>query len=188
MPFMAGAPGGMMPAMQQGPPGAMAVMPGQQMPYGHRVIIIGGGCHGGGGCCGGIIVGPSHHKGKKVDEDEDKDEDKGKDKDKDKDKGKGKDKDKDDDDVSAQSAPARLSVSLPAEARLTIDGVATRSTGSARTFVTPTLPAGKNFSYTLGAVINGKDGKPLSWAQKVKVRAGKTTTVTMTPPTGVASR
>jgi uncharacterized protein (TIGR03000 family) len=84
--------------------------------------------------------------------------------------------------------PAQLVVTLPADARLKIDGEATVSTSSERIFETPTLPAGKKFSYTLQAEVTGKDGKALSWSQKVSVQAGQVTRVTLTPPTGVASR
>jgi uncharacterized protein (TIGR03000 family) len=167
MPMMAG--GGL-----GGCYGGMQMHPGMQMHHGGAIII------GGHGCCGGRIIGPSHQhrkieNGKKKDEDEN-----GK-------KKKKKDEDEDKVDVSAQ-APAQLVVSLPAEARLTIDGEATTSTSGERTFVTPALPTGKTFRYTLEAQVKGKEGKAVTWSQKVSVRAGETTRVTLTPPTGVASR
>ena len=49
------------------------------------------------------------------------------------------------------SAPATIQVSLPANAKLFVDGVATQSTSATRTLVTPELPAGQQFSYTLKA-------------------------------------
>jgi len=159
--------------------------------HGHHggMVIIGGGglggCHGGmhghhgfhGGCCGGMIVPGTPYtpgqdgKGKKPGKD-----------------GENGDKAVEPEGTEAKAAPAHLIVSLPADATLKIDGEATRSTSAERTFVTPTLPAGKNFKYTLEAAVKGKDGKPLNWSQKVTVKAGATTRITLTPPTGVASR
>jgi uncharacterized protein (TIGR03000 family) len=112
-----------------------------------------------------IIIRPSDTK---------KDEDK-KDEDK-KDDGKKK---KEDEDIS--SAPARLIVSLPAEAKLKIEGEATKSTGSERTFVTPTLEAGKTYSWTLDVEVM-QDDKPVTWTQKVSLEPGKTARVSLTVP------
>ena len=132
-----------------------------------------------GGCCGGIIIGsPGKHSpyqdgGRKIEPG--------------KEKIKPSPKPEDDkDEVTAR--PAHLVVSLPADARLKIEGEATTSTSAERSFVTPALPAGKNFKYTLQAEVTGKDGKPVNWSQKVTVRAGQTTRVTLAPPTSVASR
>jgi len=137
------------------------------------------GCYGGccgsviyysccGGCCGGVIIKP-------------KDGDKKKD-------GKGKDgKDGKDKEEEISEAPAKLVVTLPADAKLKIEGQTTKSTGAERTFVTPKLSASEQYSWTLQAEVV-KDGKAVTWSQKVAMTPGKTARVTLTPPTGVASR
>jgi uncharacterized protein (TIGR03000 family) len=46
---------------------------------------------------------------------------------------------------------------VPENAKLYIDGQATQQTGSLRSFITPELPAGKAFYYTLAAELpNGE--------------------------------
>jgi uncharacterized protein (TIGR03000 family) len=47
------------------------------------------------------------------------------------------------------AAPATLVVSVPANAKVSIDGEATRSTAATRTFVSPPLQQGKKYHYTL---------------------------------------
>ncbi len=86
------------------------------------------------------------------------------------------------------SAPATIVVSLPAAATLTIDDAATRSTSATRVFATPTLEAGKAFSYTLKAEIV-RDGQKVTTTKVVEVRAGQETRVAIDfPVASVASR
>lgn len=90
--------------------------------------------------------------------------------------------------VSAASPnAATVVVSLPANAKLTIDGTATTSTSDVRTFETPELVAGKTYAYTLEATFQ-QDGKSVVVSKKVKIEAGKTATVDLNsiPATGVA--
>jgi uncharacterized protein (TIGR03000 family) len=77
------------------------------------------------------------------------------------------------------AAPANLVVSLPAGAKLTIDGQVSSQTSSTRYLVTPDLPPGKDFSYTVvaEAMLNGQ---LVQQSQTVTVRAGQTTPVTFT--------
>jgi uncharacterized protein (TIGR03000 family) len=84
-------------------------------------------------------------------------------------------------------APAKIIVSLPADAKLTIDGVATTSTSEQRVFESPILTPNRDFHYTLRAEVL-RDGKPVSVEQVIQVRAGKESYVTMTLPQGVASK
>jgi uncharacterized protein (TIGR03000 family) len=84
-------------------------------------------------------------------------------------------------------APATLVVDLPAEARLTIDGDPTTSTSEHRVFVSPELNPGRDYHYTLRAEIM-RDGKPVTVARKVAVRAGEETQVTLILPNEVAQR
>jgi uncharacterized protein (TIGR03000 family) len=78
--------------------------------------------------------------------------------------------------VALGDAPARLFVSLPADATLTIDNTPTVSTSAQRVFESPTLPQGKTFQYTLKATIL-RDGKPTTVTKVVDVRAGEDTQV-----------
>ena len=89
---------------------------------------------------------------------------------------------------TAQAAPATLTVTLPAEAKLTIDGNATRSTTGTRTFVTPALALGQEFSYTLKAEIV-REGQTLSTEQRVTVRGGAESKIILNiPVTSVAAQ
>ncbi len=85
-------------------------------------------------------------------------------------------------------ASATLVVSLPADARLTIDGNQTVSTTAQRTFYTPELEGGQTFHYTLRAEITRGD-RVQTVTQVVDVRAGETTPVTLQiPASEVAAR
>jgi len=87
------------------------------------------------------------------------------------------------------SAPATLTVTLPADARLTVDGTPTSTTSAVRTFVTPNLTPGKTFTYTMKAEYM-KNGEPVSEEKVVKVQAGKETRVSFegTSTTAVSAR
>ena len=54
-------------------------------------------------------------------------------------------------------AEITITVRLPADAVLEIDGHKTDSAGALRTFQTPPLPAAKEYTYTLKAVSKGKE-------------------------------
>lgn len=66
---------------------------------------------------------------------------------------------------------ATLRVRLPADAKLVIDGNATRQTGAMRSFVSPPLEPGKSYHYTLEWTYQ-KDGKPVTQKKVVHVKAG----------------
>jgi len=89
--------------------------------------------------------------------------------------------------IALADAPATIVVSLPADAKLTIDDEATTSTSDHRVFVSPNLPSGQEFHYTLKAEIK-VDGKAQVVSQIVTVRAGEQTSVQLSAPTGVAER
>jgi uncharacterized protein (TIGR03000 family) len=93
-------------------------------------------------------------------------------------------------DKSSLAAPpaATIVVSLPADAKLSIDDSPTTSTGPSRVFVTPELAPDRDFHYTLKAEVV-RDGRPITLQKQVTVRAGQETPVTFTlPATGVVSR
>ena len=91
--------------------------------------------------------------------------------------------------TTAQSAaPATIIVSLPAEARLFVDGASTTSTSDRRTLVTPELAFGTTYAYTIRAEIV-RDGQVQSQSQQVNVIGGQTANVQFNLSTqGVASR
>src|SRR5216683_5998307 len=78
------------------------------------------------------------------------------------------------------SRPATLLVYLPADAKLTIDDQPTTSTSAVRRFVTPPLEHGKTFYYTMRTQAVRGD-QTVTVRQKVQVRAGEETTVSMWP-------
>ena len=85
-------------------------------------------------------------------------------------------------------APATIIVSLPADAKLSIDDAATVSTTSTRVFTSPVLPAGEDFHYTLKAEFS-RAGQPVVLSKEITVRAGAETRVDMDASVaGVASR
>lgn len=86
------------------------------------------------------------------------------------------------------AAPATILVSLPAGARLTVDGAATTSTAAQRTLITPALEVGAEYAYTFRAEFVN-EGRTMVQTQQVNVRGGATTTVEFNFSTqGVASR
>jgi uncharacterized protein (TIGR03000 family) len=90
--------------------------------------------------------------------------------------------------TSAVPAPATIIVSLPEDAALTVDDVATTSTGDSRTFVSPELQPGKDYHYNLKATVT-RDGKQVVVEKRVIVHAGEITPATLTlPEAGVAQR
>jgi uncharacterized protein (TIGR03000 family) len=81
---------------------------------------------------------------------------------------------------SPAPAAATIRVRLPADARLTIDGDATVSTGAARRFASPPLTAGRTYYYTLAAEVL-RDGRRLTVTHRVAVRAGQESAVELAP-------
>jgi len=82
---------------------------------------------------------------------------------------------------------AKIIVSLPADARLTVDGAVTTSTSDRRVFESPELAPGKTYSYTLKAEFT-QDGKPVVVTKEVSIKAGAEVNVTIAAPEVVASR
>ena len=78
----------------------------------------------------------------------------------------------------ADRAPATIRVSLPADAKLTVDGSATTSTSATRSFVTPPLERGRDFHYTLKAeFVRGK--QTITVQEVITVRAGQETVASL---------
>jgi uncharacterized protein (TIGR03000 family) len=67
--------------------------------------------------------------------------------------------------------PATIVVTLPADAKLTIDGNSTTSTSARRIFTSPALEQGQEYVYTLRAEII-REGQMVAETQNITVRAG----------------
>jgi len=69
-----------------------------------------------------------------------------------------------------------------------VDGRLTTSTGERRVLLTPAIPVGQDYFYTLQAEVI-RDGRPVVQEQTITVRGGETTTAPFTfSSQGVASR
>lgn len=79
--------------------------------------------------------------------------------------------------MAVTSSPATIVINLPADAKLTFDGVATTSDSNVRRFVTPAL-AGGDYNYSIAAEVV-REGKKLAAIQTVTVRAGQTTEINL---------
>ncbi len=92
--------------------------------------------------------------------------------------------------VASQSAtvpaPATIVVNLPPNARLNFDGSPTTTTSARRVFSSPPLQPGQSYQYTLTAEIR-REGRPLTVTQRINVRAGETSQVSLSFPTAVAT-
>ena len=77
-------------------------------------------------------------------------------------------------------------MTLPADAKLTVDGRPTASTSESRVFESPSLTPGKTFYYVLKATVV-RDGQTETVTKEVAVRANEDTRVKIEiPETAVA--
>lgn len=74
---------------------------------------------------------------------------------------------------------ALLSVHVPAEARVFVNELATRSTGSDRRYMSRGLAVGREYTYTVRAEVE-RDGKLLSETKVIKVQGGQASDVNFT--------
>jgi uncharacterized protein (TIGR03000 family) len=88
---------------------------------------------------------------------------------------------------SAARESATIRVTLPADARLTVDGQPTQSTSAERLFLSPPLEPGRDFRYTFRAEFL-REGKTIAVQQDVIVRAGRETAVSLDVPGGASAR
>jgi len=79
--------------------------------------------------------------------------------------------------VAATPASAHLTVRLPAEARLWVDGTPCPLTSDTRSFATPGLQPGRQYVYNLKAEVL-RDGQPVTQSQRVVIAAGRQVDVT----------
>jgi uncharacterized protein (TIGR03000 family) len=83
----------------------------------------------------------------------------------------------------ADAQEASLVVTLPEDAKLTVDDHVTASTSGERTFTTPALKVGQDYHYTLTAELNGR-----KVSREVTVRGGETTRVNLDLSVSVAAK
>jgi len=72
---------------------------------------------------------------------------------------------------AAPTTTALLTVNLPADARIFLDGKATAASGGVRAFVTPTLEKGKQYSYLVRAEVS-RNGATVTEMRTVTFQAG----------------
>jgi len=73
--------------------------------------------------------------------------------------------------VPARDNEARLRVVVPADAKVWVDGKATQQTGAVRSFESPPLTPGKQYSYDIKAQWRDSNGKEVTRSRRVDVRA-----------------
>lgn len=82
---------------------------------------------------------------------------------------------------AAAQSPVRIYVTVPAEAKLEVDGVAVKQTGPLRKLITPPLPDGRKGQYVLRATFS-RDGAVVIHEHAVVVEGGTDARVDLTRP------
>lgn len=90
-------------------------------------------------------------------------------------------------DPTAAAAAGSVCVTLPADAKLLFNGTAAGGAGGTRTFSTPPLSPGREYAYELTAEVV-RDGQVRTVTERVTVRAGAETKVTLTPTVRTAAK
>src|SRR5262249_27822524 len=75
--------------------------------------------------------------------------------------------------TSTMRADGLLSVNVPEDAKIYVNGQATTSTGESRQYVSPDLASGFNYDYEVRAEVV-RDGRTVEQVKKIDVRAGET--------------
>jgi uncharacterized protein (TIGR03000 family) len=84
--------------------------------------------------------------------------------------------------TAAPDNAARIRVVVPPDAQVWFDDRMTQQTGSVRSFESPALTPGRDFSYDVKARWRGRDGKDVTQTRHVDVRANANVTVDFTRP------
>jgi uncharacterized protein (TIGR03000 family) len=80
----------------------------------------------------------------------------------------------------AETKAATLTVYIPANAELLVEGVKTKQTGEVRKFQSPALPVGKRYVYKLKATWKDESGKEIVREMTVRVMGGEESTADFT--------
>lgn len=89
-------------------------------------------------------------------------------------------KDADKQDPKKGNEPAKVLIQLPDDARLYFNGTPATGAGALRSFATPPLTPGQSYAYDLTAEVT-RDGRVQTVTERVVVRAGEKTSVTLNP-------
>ena len=89
--------------------------------------------------------------------------------------------------IGALGAPARIVVSMPADARFTIDDYTSPARSATHVIVSPPLAQDQTRTYALKAEVF-RDGRVQTIEERVTVRGGEEKQVTLALPTSVAAR
>jgi uncharacterized protein (TIGR03000 family) len=81
-----------------------------------------------------------------------------------------------------QAAIATFAVRVPSQAEIWFEGNKTSQTGDLRTFVSPSVPPGRSFSYDVRARWTGPDGRVVDQTRSVQFQAGQRLTVDFLRP------
>jgi uncharacterized protein (TIGR03000 family) len=87
---------------------------------------------------------------------------------------------------SPQKRPARINLQVPSDAKIWFDDSQTNQTGASRSFESPPLPAGRDYSYQV-RIQWKQDGKDVSEDRKIIVHSGDVINLTLGSPPGVAA-
>jgi uncharacterized protein (TIGR03000 family) len=82
--------------------------------------------------------------------------------------------------------PGKVTIELPADAKLLFNGMPATGAGATRTFATPPLEAGQDYGYDLTAEVV-RNGRVVTVTERVVVRAGETARVSLKPGGVVAA-
>jgi uncharacterized protein (TIGR03000 family) len=89
--------------------------------------------------------------------------------------------------IVKKPTPAKVVVSLPADAKLIVNGQPTELTSAERVFTTPDLKPGKDYYYVLKAEVV-RDGEVKTLTKEVAVSAGRQSKVEFDLPTATTAR
>jgi uncharacterized protein (TIGR03000 family) len=82
--------------------------------------------------------------------------------------------------VTSLPAPSLITVNVPADAKVFVDGSVTVSTSTVRVFSTPELRPGAVYYYTFSAEVV-RNGKSFTATERVAVETGSNPTITLDP-------
>jgi uncharacterized protein (TIGR03000 family) len=82
--------------------------------------------------------------------------------------------------ADVKKEPGKVTIELPADAKLLFNGAVATGTGATRTFATPALAQGQDYGYELTAEVV-RDGRVQTVTERVIVRAGETAKVSLNP-------
>lgn len=83
-------------------------------------------------------------------------------------------------DEPKKKEPGKVTIDLPPDAKLLFNGVAATGSGDTRTYQTPDLEADRDYEYVLIVEVT-RDGRTLTATERVVVRAGSVSRVSLAP-------